>query len=1120
MKSIHQGRALLASLLLSVAAYGQFRGGIQGTILDPTGAAVPGAKVTLQDEETSASQETTSGPEGFYRFSALRPARYTITVEMAGFQKAVHEHVVVRAEQLEGLNITLSPGQVTESITVSAESAPPLQTENANIDGALSHRQVTGLPQFQRDPYELLRLAPGIFGLGARDGGGNSLALPNSAGPGGSNNSIFQTENQVPITANGQRLTANGFQIDGVNVNSQAWGGAAIITPSQEAVKEIRVVSSSYSAENGRNTGALIQVVSQNGTNEFHGSFVGRFGRPELNAFQRWGGPRGERPQRVGKSFNQWAGSIGGPIRKNKLFFFFAYERIGSSNSTNEPQWVETEEFVERIRALRPNSIAAQVLTLPGMSPRINRVIPRDCASFGLPDPTRCATLPGGLDIGSPTGAVGQRIANPAGGGLDGLPDIRFVESPFFLDVTSAQYNGRLDYQLSDRDLVAFSSFFVPSDTTFNQSWANHARPVQDWLSSRLNESAALLWTRTFSSTMINEARFNVARWSFDEVKSNPKIPWGIPQSTVADSRFNIQWGVPGPGIFAQTSYNFRDTLTKVVNSHALKFGVDISRELNNDTVAWAARPSFNFDNLWNFANDAPNSESGNFDPRNGHPTDLKKYIRTTTYALFVQDDWKVRPSLTLNLGLRWEYFAPLREKFGNAANIVLGSGGGALTGARMRIGGNFWEPDRNNFGPQFGFAWSPKTLGGLELNHKTVLRGGFGVGFNRVPQSLTLNGRLNPPFFASFFLTGDQVVYSLSTEGINSFTGWPANPAARLVFDSTTNLPVGGANFGKPNIFGLPLNLKTPYAYRYSLEIQQELPGNWVVSAGYQGSAGHKFPRAMNLSLLFDPNPFINRVDFVQTDINSNFNALLLRATHRFSRGFEFNAQYRFSKSIDTCSNDDRCGGLLTFPLDLRTERGPSDFDVTHAFVASGIWQLPWRDRLGSWEIGGIWTANSGFPWTPVVTGDACVEITGRGGICPVRPIAYLGGAGRDTSNRAFQTGSNFPGGGLRFFVPPPGGQTLLPPPPGIGRNVFRGPRYMSVDLTAARRMRLPKIAVLGENASVDLRAFFYNIFNQLNLRPFEFNSPSTQVNNPDFGKALSALAGRVIEFQLRFNF
>ncbi|MCL6508827.1 MAG: TonB-dependent receptor, partial [Bryobacteraceae bacterium] len=349
MASIRWAWGYVALLVLSVSAPAQFRGGIQGTILDPTGAAVPGAKVTLQDEETGASQESISGPEGFYRFSGLRPGRYTITVEMAGFQKAVHEHVIVRAEQLEGLNITLSPGQVTESITVSAEAAPPLQTENANIDAALTARQVTRLPQFQRDPYELLRLAPGVFGTGARDGGGNSVALPNSAGPGGSNNSIFQTENQVPISANGQRLTANGFQIDGVNVNSQAWGGAAIITPTQEAVKEIRVVSSSYSAENGRNTGALIQVVSQNGTNEFHGSFVGRFGRPELNAFQRWGGPHGETPQRVGKTFNQWAGSAGGPVVKNRLFFFFAYERIGFDNRTNEPQWVETPEFVDRV---------------------------------------------------------------------------------------------------------------------------------------------------------------------------------------------------------------------------------------------------------------------------------------------------------------------------------------------------------------------------------------------------------------------------------------------------------------------------------------------------------------------------------------------------------------------------------------------------------------------------------------------------------------------------------------------------------------------------------------------------------------------------------------------------
>ena len=447
--------------------------------------------------------------------------------------------------------------------------------------------------------------------------------MPNQQGPGGSNSSIFGTENQVPVSANGQRVEANNFQLDGVTAMSQAWGGAAVVTPNQESVKEIRVISSSYSAENGGKTGAQVQVVSQNGTNTFHGSLVFKRNTPGLNSYQSddWVGPDGELPERVNRRLSQTAGSFGGPLFRNKLFFFFSFE---ASNSKRQlpmaTEWVETPELVNAIKSQRPNSIAAQFLNYPGMTPpNIARVLNT-------------------VDVGSLTGSQGQTVAGALGGGLDGVPDLQRVQLEGFENQTARQYNGRIDYSVTQSDLSAFSTYFVPVDTNSLDPavWGNTARPVGDFTSERRNMVGTLLWTRTLSPTMLNEARFNVTRWYFDEITSNPEQPWGLPRlwvnQPVGTENPLLSYGPGiGPGVFYQTTYNFRDTLTKVVNSHALKFGGDIILEQNNDKAPWAGTPEYHFNTLWNFANDAPFDEVAFFDPTDGAFTDLAAYARTST---------------------------------------------------------------------------------------------------------------------------------------------------------------------------------------------------------------------------------------------------------------------------------------------------------------------------------------------------------------------------------------------------------------------------------------------------------------------------------------------------------
>jgi hypothetical protein len=281
--------ALFAALSCTMA-WAQFKASIQGTITDAKGGVVSRAKVTVTNQDTGVGRDTVTGAEGFYRVSELPPGKYTVSVEASGFKQSITKDIIVEAEQPRGFDMALQVGAVQESVTVSA-SAEGLQTEDATVNNTISSQQVLTLPQFGRDPYELLRLSPGVFGDSSRQGNGNSSPLPQQTGPGGSNNQIFQTENQVQVVANGQRLTANNYTLDGVSINSLDWGGAAVITPNQESVQEIVVSSASYNAEDGRNSGAQVHVVSKSGANTYHGSALIKFNDKGLNAFNKFFGP-------------------------------------------------------------------------------------------------------------------------------------------------------------------------------------------------------------------------------------------------------------------------------------------------------------------------------------------------------------------------------------------------------------------------------------------------------------------------------------------------------------------------------------------------------------------------------------------------------------------------------------------------------------------------------------------------------------------------------------------------------------------------------------------------------------------------------------------------------------
>jgi outer membrane receptor protein involved in Fe transport len=1153
-----------AFILLSLAAtaHAQFRAGVQGTVTDPAGAVVTDAAVTLKNNETGATKQATTSDEGFYRFSELPPGNYTLTVEKAGFKKSSLENLTINAESVQGLDLVLTTGEVSEVVTVTGESQAALDTENANINKAITTQELRRLPQFGRDPYELLRLTPGIFGDAARGGGGASSGLPNSTGPGGSNTSIFQVENQPQITANGQRVSANNFQIDGVSVNSLTHGGAAVVTPNQESVKEVQVLSSSYSAEDGRNSGAQVKVVSQNGTNDFHGSLFLKANDPRWNAFNKFGpGFNAAGPERVNNRFKQFGGSIGGRLPypnfsssgepmfrsgRNKSFFFFSYEGLRSNSAGSQVRYVETPEFRARVRQLRPNSIVSTIFSSPGIEPRVTSVLAQNCADFGN-DANRCRVVGNGLDIGSPAGATGQYLnVGSMGNGFDGIPDVQRVLISTPSRVKANQYNLRLDFTPTQRDQIALSGYITKNDSVGSDAGSG-ARPGSDLRSTPTNSAGTMTYVRTLSNTLVNELRFNATRFAFNEVQSAEATNFGIPRIEIESLPFDrIRFGAPQsettPGIFAENQFEVRDVVNYVRGNMAWKFGGEMRREQNNDNLNGASRPLFTFGGLFNFANDTPLFYQINADPRTGGPANAQRYFRTSYYGLFAQNDWKVRPNLSVNLGVRYEYFSPLKEKRGQLSNVLFDNQD--LRNARVVVVDKLSNPDKNNFAPRLGFAYSPNfgnSFGGLLNESRAVFRGGFGISYDRTPNVLFSNTRGNPPFFARYqiccgtnnefstpFADG-QILYALGSS--NSPFSFPANPALAVGLDPVTGAPRGRS----VELYGAQASTPNPYVYTYSLEGQYDLGHNYTAELGYQGSSSHKLIRLVNQNFLYPNNPNFFAVFIPQPDVNANYNGMNARLARRFSDGYQFDIYYRLAKSIDTLSNEGPGAETnQTFPQDLRTERGPSDYDVRHSITTSGLWDVPFfRTRkdavgkiLGGFQLSGIMTWHTGFPWTPK-TG-RCVNASSIPIVCPVRPAGFLGGNVTDTSNDAFINGifpGNLDAGSVvrdqnnnivrtRFFtLAPPG---ALSSPPGIGRNSFRGPRYFSVDLTVGKKTGLP--AFMGEGAFLDLRANFFNALNNLNLAPFRFFAPLIEDQN--FGRAERGLAGRVVELQARISF
>jgi hypothetical protein len=1172
--------AALALLALVPFAGAQYRASIQGVVTDTQGGVIPGATLTLVNNSTNEKQVRTSNETGVYNFNALPADTFTLTVTMKGFQTKVLNNVQIIPEQANALNIQLDVAGVTQTVTVDASQAPLIDTQNATLGRAITDNEIQHMPIYERDATSLIRLVPGVLADGSQQAGGAGFLTPGtqtgaSSGGGGNlghTSSIFATENGAAANTNGGQFETNGYTVDGISTASAVWGGSTVITPSEDSIGNIQILTNNYDAENGRFSGALTQITSKSGSNNLHGSFFVQVTRPGLNAYQRWNGPQSVQttdpttgapltPAERGllrdeDRYNQLGGSIGGPIWKNRVFAFFAYEGQSQTIPATSVEWYPTSAFAGLAPA---NSISSVYLNFKGSSVSGTPISSVTCKNAGLTDGVNCVTIAGqGLNIGSPlTTGLGkqdltyQNASTPGvGSGLSNVADITqyTISNPTSSDFK--QYNGRLDADVTSRDHAAFAIFWVPSTLTHY----NGALAYQLFNHSQVNDAFSVIWNHTFSPSFLNEARANAAGWRYNELASNSQAPFGLPEDQLFTANTTSgpaqigsisigALGVPAPQVLDQWTYGYKDVATKILGSQTMKFGFDFTRLYYlNDPIG---APSYTFYNIWDFLNDAPEQESGAFQAKTGLPGGYRNDNRENIWSIFFQDDWKASPNLTLSAGLRYSYFGPMTDKDNNMGVLTFGSGTSFLTGITIQTGINAWTAQKLNFGPQFGFNWSPG-----HFNGRVVLRGGYGLNFNQ-QQIATANAYDgNPPGTSSIPGTSTgptninpNILYATSSNP-SSITGYPPNPAAITTFNSSGLPTGGGANLG-----ALPGNMPTEYTHHYSLETQVDLGHRWVASLGYMGSTSrhllynydsNAYGTIQGASL----NPLVSSINTFGSQGKSNNNMMLAGIKHQFSQHFSVDAQYTWAHSFDTNSGPYFRDAYL---YNTSYTYGRSDFDITDNFKLFGIWQPTifrgghsWLEKVvGGWTISGIMTLHTGFGWTPVYNAPHNIYCNACNYQGPNLRPHYLGGAGHDTSNKAFETGSNFSNPGTAntgtnndqftnnyFMVPnyanaiadqPGQFATAFIPPPGIGRNTFPGPGYRDVDFNFAKSFGLPRIPVLGENTKIEIKANMLNAFNLLNINPSDI---STNISSGNLGQASAALGSRVIDFQARFSF
>lgn len=1047
--------------LLFVAAApvrAQFNSSIQGIVTDASAAVVTGASVRATNLATGVSRETATSADGLYRALSLGPGTYRITVEKAGFRPAERDSVSLGITETIRVDFVLAVGPVTEKVTV-VDQPLLVETEQGRVSGRIERMQLNEMPLNGRNLYSLIALQPGVTGRG----------LSSIFGAGGSSNDSFAGELGPQVYASGQRYESNSYTLDDTSVNSAARGGITNLTPNADSVEEVRVVSNNFSAVDGRNSGAQIQVMSKSGGNQFHGGASYYFQNNTLASRNLF-----EARVPVFRR-NQFGYNVGGPIVKNRTFFFHSYEGLRQSGARGGISTVETPEFRDFVIRTRPGTIAARLL-------RDFQPLVQASSNF--------------RDLGSPR--PGVTVNGPA----DGIADIGSAAFVPAAHRNGNQFSLRVDHELRPGKDRLYGNFY----RTTSDSLAGGIRQAFDRPTDEYTHYASINHTHIFSANKINELRAGMMR-----LRGQPRTPprLDIPQINVTGSTGYSTSSYPS-GWF-QTNFHYKNVFSWTHATHAWKMGAEARRVWSNSKNTTNFIPNYTFDSILDFADDEPLQVVRKVDPRTGDPATNVVGLRGVEWSLFFNDDWKVTHNFTLNLGLRYENYGSPAEVNGILRNLVFGSGSSypeRLAGARADIVPQFFPSDNGNWAPRFGFAWNPDGKG------KTSVRGGYGIAYDRLFMTPLLDFRDNPPLRADATLGlrfGTPVLYSLG-DPTKPWLGYPVDPALRLGLDQRNG--IRGLRVSMRTVDG---NLKTSYTHNFFFGLQRDLGHGVVAEVNYIGTAGHHLYNVANVhryrgDLLdgrFDGfNPSFATLNMIESTSNSIYHGGTVQLRRAFRQGFTLQGAYTFGKTIDDA---DELVSVSSYQdiANRRLDRGLAGFDATHKLSLTGIWELPmlrgqtgFASRiLGGWQLAGFAILQSG---TPVNVFHGAAYPRGdfnADGVNADRPNAPADSVKRSGWNRQeFLTGifraADFP-------APASGVNGNL------GRNPYRGPGYAQVDLAASKKF------AITERVSAQLRLEAFNALNRVNL-----GNPTVDLNSNNFGRVTSALTPRVFQGGLRVQF
>ncbi|MFB3826299.1 MAG: carboxypeptidase regulatory-like domain-containing protein [Bryobacteraceae bacterium] len=1062
-------RSILCALLLIVAAaalHAQITGEIRGSVADPSGAVIPGARVTLASRETGEKRAAATDAEGRYGFTLLKIGDYMLTVEAEGFHGAATP-VTVRSAEITTAHIRLNLGQVTEQVVVT-DAVSPLDTQNAQVQEAFDAKEIQEIP-VGRNPNLFASTMPGVI-----------------PAPGGFNSGSF--------VSNGNRVRANNITIDNITATdiSTAGTGSSNNTPVNfSSIKEVKVITTSFSAEFGRNSGAQVQYITKSGTNAFHGELYEYVQNDVFNA-RDWFDSSGKATvTRV----NQFGGVFGGPVVRNKTHFF-----------------VSSELFRQR------GSGAARVAQVPTAA-MLSAVT--DPTSKKILDQYK---LPAATTSTATFGTVQQNASNRA---------------------NLHQYSARLDHQFSSSDSIygrygfAYNEASSSNNTFIQTNIANFGlASTNSVYSLNLNE------THIFSPTVVNEFRSGFGR-TLPIFHVDSTVPLGprIIFSNGQVDRFGSYEG--GPQGRVQNTYQYGDTVSISRGAHTVKVGGDFYRYQGNSFFDVQTRGAYTFLSWDDFAAGRPNLYNQRFgSTQRGH--------RTWMANAFAQDDYRLRPSLTLNLGVRWELYGPVTEVNGLTSNLVLDcrdSLGLAGTGPYGCFSTGEPSISRNRYiQPRVGFAWNPR-------QGKTVIRGGYGLVADFNFLNPVTNQRFLPPF-----------IVTQSISGVASFTGgnnWANLVAGTAPIQQSAAGMLGRVrndvlNYGDVNPAINP-KLMNPQVHQWNFGVQRETWNGIVVKLAYVGTKANylQSTRQINLNAhrprpatsLEDEaarvqefvtsynnmtgasmrsstrqDPRFNVINYYDNSANSNYHAFEALATRSFRNGYSLQLAYTFSKSIDNVSdglsNLPNDSANIQDPTNLDANRGVSGFDIPHRIVLAHVWELPWgrgvrnpalRRLVSGWGMSGISSWRSGFPISldsGARLGVANISTITTGLIMrpnaagPVQFVPRPAG-----SAEAPQGLNNDPLAGRRIstYAQQLGlSQPLLGNFGGMGRNSLRANGQPDLD------WNLYKTTRISEGLSLQIRCEMYNVFNF-----HSFQDVNRNISNPAFGQYTTpSLVQR--EFQL----